>query len=95
MNTSESYKITITDQAEKDLEEFQADSPEEYKKVQVLLSELMADPFEGDGKMEALKHDLTGYFSRRVNHKDRLVYHVDNVKKVVTVVSVRGHYDDH
>ncbi|WP_323670358.1 Txe/YoeB family addiction module toxin [Psychroflexus montanilacus] len=46
------------------------------------------------GKPEQLKHNLSGYWSRRINKKDRLIYQV--VEDIVTVyiISAIGHYDD-
>ncbi|MEC4047822.1 type II toxin-antitoxin system YoeB family toxin [Flavobacterium sp. SUN046] len=45
------------------------------------------------GKPEALKWDLYGYWSRRINHKDRLIYKVENDIVTVYVVSAMGHYE--
>ena len=47
---------------------------------------------EGIGQPEALKNNLHGEYSRRINEKDRLVYHVENDR--IYIVSCRGHYDD-
>ena len=47
---------------------------------------------EGIGQPEALKNNLYGEYSRRINEKDRLVYHVENDR--IYIVSCRGHYDD-
>ena len=47
-------------------------------------------PFEGIGKPEPLKENLTGYWSRRINDEHRLVYKAGD--DVVTIVSTRFHY---
>ena len=47
---------------------------------------------EGIGQPEALKNNLHGEYSRRINEKDRLVYHVENDR--IYIVSCRGHSDD-
>jgi len=57
-----------------------------------LISELKLHPYSGTGKPEALKHDLQGYWSRRINQKDRLVYRVEENIVTVTVVAALGHY---
>ncbi|MEQ8241623.1 MAG: Txe/YoeB family addiction module toxin [Cyclobacteriaceae bacterium] len=49
-------------------------------------------PYLGTGKPEALKYDLEGYWSRRINKKDRLIYKVVDEIVTVTIVSAKGHY---
>jgi toxin YoeB len=44
----------------------------------------------GIGKPEPLKHNLTGCWSRRINHEHRLVYFVRN--DLITILSIKGHY---
>ena len=61
------------------------------KKIVELLSAIMQDPFQGIGKPEALKAELRGYWSRRINEEHRLVYTVTN--KAVIVISCRTHYN--
>jgi len=51
-------------------------------------------PETGTGKPERLKFDLSGYWSRRINKKDRLIYFIQNEIVTVTVVSALGHYSD-
>lgn len=46
----------------------------------------------GIGKPEALSGDLQGEYSRRINEKDRLVYHIENGR--IYIVHCRGHYND-
>lgn len=50
------------------------------------------DPAQGIGKPEALKHNLTGLYSRRLSHKDRLVYAFDD--EAVYIFAIGGHYED-
>ena len=57
-----------------------------------LVADIMEHPFEGIGKPEALKGDLTGYWSRRINDKHRLIYKVED--EFVIIISCYGHYDD-
>lgn len=59
-------------------------------KISVLLNELTEHPFEGTGKPELLKHNLSGCWSRRINQKDRLIYEV--MEDSVHIQSARGHY---
>ena len=62
------------------------------KKINKLLKEITRTPFEGTGKPEPLKYDLTGYWSRRINQEHRLVYKVTETQ--IKVISCRYHYDD-
>jgi len=60
------------------------------KKIQELLSSIEKTPFEGIGKPEALKHNLSGKWSRRINHEHRLIYKVDG--NVIIIIALRFHY---
>ncbi len=62
------------------------------KRINVLIESTCRTPFEGIGKPEPLTGNLSGYWSRRIDASNRLVYAVDDVD--VTVVSCRFHYDD-
>lgn len=62
------------------------------KRVNMLLKEISRTPFEGVGKPEPLHGNLTGYWSRRINEKDRLIYGVAD--EVRTILACRTHYND-
>ena len=55
-----------------------------------LLKEVQRTPFEGTGKPEALKHELAGCWSRRIDQEHRLVYEVKDDK--IRVLACRYHY---
>lgn len=59
-------------------------------KIHQLLNDTINHPFEGIGKPEPLKHNLSGCWSRRINKKHRLVYEVNENR--VVILSLRGHY---
>jgi len=61
------------------------------KKIEKLFQEVKRSPYEGIGKPEQLKHELSGKWSRRITQKDRMVYEV--VGNTIRVYSLRGHYD--
>lgn len=64
------------------------------KKINKLISDIMRNgALEGEGKPERLKGELSGYYSRRINEKDRLVYKVLE-NDVVEIYSCLGHYKD-
>ena len=63
------------------------------KRINRMIKEIQRTPFEGIGKPEALKHDLSGYWSRRIDDANRLVYKIEN--NVLTIIQCRGHYQQH
>ena len=60
------------------------------KKIRLLLESIQQTPFVGIGKPEALKHQLSGCWSRRISLEHRLVYEVKKDK--IVVLSIKGHY---
>ena len=70
-----SYSIDFSDQATSDIDlHIKSGNKAVLKKIYVLVNELTEHPFEGTGKPESLKHNLTGLWSRRINLEHRLVY---------------------
>ena len=63
------------------------------RRVNALIKEIQRHPFEGTGKPEPLKGDLSGYWSRRIDDKNRLVYRVEDDE--VTIAQCGGHYSRH
>jgi toxin YoeB len=71
------YHLDFTEKAKEDIAAHQkAGNKAGLKKLLKLLDELVEHPFTGTGKPEALKHDLTGCWARRINQEHRLVYEV-------------------
>jgi toxin YoeB len=64
------------------------------KKIEKLFVELSEHPTTGTGKPELLKGDHSGYWSRRLNKKDRIIYRIDDSVVLVYVISMKGHYGD-
>ena len=63
-----------------------------YKSLLNILKELQrGDPAKGIGKPEALKHNLAGFWSRRLSQKDRIIYIFDD--EYVYIHAIGGHYD--
>jgi len=60
------------------------------KKIDKLLKETLRDPFEGIGKPERLKGNLSGFWSRRITQEHRLVYKYE--EDTLTIASCRFHY---
>jgi len=60
------------------------------RKINALIRECLRHPFEGTGKPEPLKGDLSGFWSRRIDREHRLVYRVTPV--ALEIVQCRYHY---
>ena len=72
---------------------WQTQDKKTLKRINQLIKDIERNGcLEGIGQPEALKNNLHGEYSRRINEKDRLVYHVENDR--IYIVSCRGHYDD-
>ncbi|MFN3758292.1 MAG: Txe/YoeB family addiction module toxin [Algoriphagus aquaeductus] len=88
-----SYELVFTQKALDGVEKLKKTGNKALlRKLKSLLIELSDHPFSGTGQPEQLKHDLTGFWSRRLNREHRLVYAVDQKIITVTVISVVGHY---
>ncbi len=89
------YRIELTPRAEEELVALgRSGDKASIKKVYRLFEELRLHPYEGTGKPEPLVGNYAGYWSRRINQKDRLVYCVKDAIVTVTVVQVGRHYID-
>lgn len=64
------------------------------KKITNLIQAIQENPYEGIGKPEPLKYNLSGAWSRRINHEHRLVYEVNERNEIIIldILSLRGHY---
>jgi toxin YoeB len=60
------------------------------ERINKLIKEVVREPFAGVGKPEALKHALSGYWSRRITDEHRMVYRVDNGS--LLIAQLRYHY---
>lgn len=61
-------------------------------KIERLLIELAQHPRTGTGQIEQLKHELAGYWSRRINSEHRMVYCIKDSEVIVEVITLKGHY---
>lgn len=62
------------------------------KRINALIKDIQRSTFEGVGKPEALKGNLSGWWSRRIDEVNRIVYYEKD--GVIYIVSCKGHYDD-
>ena len=59
-----------------------------------LLLEIAEHPTVGTGQVEALKGTLSGYWSRRIDKFNRIIYTIEEEIVTVTIISAKGHYGD-
>lgn len=62
------------------------------KKITQLLNAIEENPFEGIGKPELLKHNLSGLWSRRINQEHRIIYEISANQNTLIIHSLKGHY---
>lgn len=85
-------KLLWDEQAWLDYLYWQSQDKKTLKKINELIKDTLRNPFSGIGKPEPLKGELSGYWSRRIDQSNRLVYKAS--ENVVIVVSCKNHYND-
>nr|WP_294785906.1 Txe/YoeB family addiction module toxin [uncultured Flavobacterium sp.] len=89
------FRVEITKVAFQDIEKHKKSGNKiAVKNIAKILIDLTENPYEGFGNPEQLKYEYSGYWSRRINQKDRLIYKVDDEVVTVFVISAMGHYSD-
>ncbi len=83
--------LTWTKESWTDYLYWQGQDKKKLKRINKLIIETQRLPFEGIGKPEPLKENLSGFWSRRIDDTHRLVYAVDG--KQLTIISCRYHYE--
>lgn len=83
-------ELLFDNQAFDDFTDWLIDDKKVYLKIIKLLKEIRRTPFQGEGKPEALKHNLSGFWSRRITQEHRLLYEVTD--EIIRVISVKDHY---
>lgn len=84
---------SFTDNGWEDYRYWQTEDPKTLRRINILIEDISRNGNSGIGKPEPLAGKLSGYWSRRINEKDRLVYTLDEDE--IIIVSCRYHYDDH
>lgn len=80
-----------SDEAWEDYLYWQAQDKKTLKRINVLIRDTERNPFEGIGKPEPLKGELSGLWSRRIDETNRLVYRI--VEDALEILQCRGHYE--
>lgn len=82
--------LSWTTEAWNDYVHWQNQDKKTLKRINKLINDVKRSPFVGIGKPEPLKENLAGFWSRRIDDTNRLVYAIDD--KEVTIISCRYHY---
>jgi toxin YoeB len=89
-------EVIYSEKAQKDREFWKKSGNKAMmNKISALIKDIQLHPFEGIGKPEALKHHLTGRWSRRINQEHRIIYKVteENTIEILDILSLKGHYE--
>ncbi|AEE22780.1 Txe/YoeB family addiction module toxin [Paraglaciecola sp. Hal342] len=82
--------LSWTDEAWNSYVYWQTQDKKTLNRINKLITDVQRSPFDGIGKPEALKENLSGFWSRRIDDTNRLVYAVDDT--AITIISCRYHY---
>lgn len=83
--------ISFTDKAWQDYCYWQSQDKKTLKRINLLLQDINRNNFTGIGKPEPLKNDLSGYWSRRIDDSNRIVYRINNEQ--IEIIQCKGHYE--
>lgn len=83
-------KLIFSEQAWSDYLHWQQNDKKILKRINMLIESIRRSPFEGIGKPEPLKHQFSGYWSRRIDSEHRLIYRIES--DAILIAQVRYHY---
>lgn len=90
-NARENVTVAFLPHAWDEYQHWTDNDTKKHQQINVLIKDILRTPFGGLGRPEALKGDLTGYWSRRIDREHRLVYFYED--GTLTIISCRYHYD--
>ena len=85
------YKIIFSKQAEKDKKLLKQAGLE--NKTKAILNKMIENPYITPPSYEALRGNLRGFYSRRINIQHRIVYEVIEAEKIIRILRMWTHYD--
>jgi len=85
-------ELLFKDAAWDDYLYWQTQDKKTLKRINELIKDINRNPFDGIGKPELLRSDKQGYWSRRIDDINRIVYKIENNK--IIIVQCKGHYSD-
>ena len=83
-------KLTFSDEAWEDYLYWQDTDRSMLRRINHLIKDVRRSPYEGIGKPEPLKHQLTGWWSRRIDGEHRFLYRVS--EQAIEISNLRNHY---
>jgi len=86
-------KLIFQERAWEDYLYWQMQDKKTIKRINQLIKDIDRTAFTGIGRPEPLKHDLSGFWSREIDAKNRLVYRIE--KGIIEIAECRSHYGDH
>lgn len=85
-------RLLWEDRARDDYLYWQTQGKKTLKKINMLIKDIQRSTFDGIGKPEPLKENLSGWWSRRIDEANRIVYYEQD--GIIYIVSCKGHYED-
>ena len=85
-------KLLWEDRAWSDYLYWQTQDKKTLKRINALIKDIQRSPYQGIGKPEPLRGNLSGWWSRRIDETNRIVYYEQG--EVIYIISRLGHYDD-
>ena len=85
-------KLLWEDRAWSDYLYWQTQDKKTLKRINALIKDILRSPYQGIGKPEPLRGNLSGWWSRRIDETNRIVYYEQG--DVIYIISGLGHYDD-
>ena len=89
-------EVIYSEKAQKDREFWKKSGNKAImNKITALIEDIQLHPFEGIGKPEPLKYELSGKWSRRINQEHRIIYKVteEDTIEILDILSLKGHYE--
>jgi len=83
-------KLLFSENAWEDYLFWQKTDKKTFKRINKLIKDIQRNKYEGVGKPEALKHNLSGFWSRRITNEHRIVYKIEN--NSILIAQLRYHY---
>lgn len=84
-------KLLWEERAWEDYCYWQMQDKKTLRKINKLIKDIQRDKFSGEGKPEPLKENLCGWWSRRIDEENRLVYKAENDS--IIIAACKGHYN--
>ena len=85
-------KLLWEDRAWSDYLYWQTQDKKTLKRINALIKDIQRNPYQGIGKPEPLRGNLSGWWSRRIDETNRIVYYEQG--EVIYISSCMGHYGD-